>query len=291
MYDTLIDSVLETFARPDESERQFLERVQQADLRLKGNYATSSRVSDAIYADPEIRAAYLLRYLGHYTFQLADLLMALDGTPVRAMFARPQLRVASLCGGPCPEAIALASLQDPQPQRRLEVHVLDRNADDWADCWPIATAIAATYPGHADLRISGSAIDVLAPQLSTSEAEVLARTDVFTAMNCLNELLGVSEAALRRGLAARLDGLPSGAVVLASDLAGYLACERGLTVLHQLLEERGARILLAELNRATPHEAENRLEPPRRISWMYGQANRNNFRIFVKQLRLAALLP
>lgn len=291
MYDTLIDSVLDTFARPDEPERQFLERVQQADLRLRGNYATSSRVSDAIYADPEIRAAYLLRYLGHYTFQLADLLMALDATPVRALFARPHLRVVSLCGGPCPEAIALASLQDPQPGRRLEVHVLDRNAQDWADCWPIATAIAGTYPGHADLRISGSAMDVLAPQLSASEAAVLARADVFTAMNCLNELLGVSEAALRQGLAARLDALPSGAVVLASDLAGYAACERGLTALHQLLEERGAQILLAELNRATPHEAENRLTPPPRIAWMYGQANRNNFRIFVKQLRLAALLP
>ncbi len=291
MYDTLIDSVIDTFARPGETEREFLERVQQADIRLRSNYATSSRVSDAIYADPVIRAAYLLRYLGHYTFQLADLLMALETTPVRALFARPQLRVVSLCGGPCPEAIALASLQDPQPGRRLDVHVLDRNAEDWADCWPIATAIADTYPGHAQLHITGSPVDVLSPQLSAAEGAALARADVFTAMNCLNELLGVGEAALRRGLAARLDALPFGAAVLASDLAGYAACERGLIALHQLLVERGARILLAELNRAEPHEAENRLTPPPRIAWMYGQANRNNFRIYVKQLHLAALLP
>jgi hypothetical protein len=61
-------------------------------------------------------------------------------------------------------------------------------------------------------------------------------------------------------------------------------------MLLDLLMERQATILLAELDPRQPHEMENRFELPARISWIYSGENENRFRIFVKQLRLAAIL-
>lgn len=80
MYERLIPEVLRTFSAPGESERAFLERVQQADMALSGMYRTGRAVSADPYAQSITRAAYLLRYLGHYTLQLGDLLTDLEGT-------------------------------------------------------------------------------------------------------------------------------------------------------------------------------------------------------------------
>ncbi len=71
----------------------------------------------------------------------------------------------------------------------------------------------------------------------------------------------------------------------------YLASETGLRLLHELLLAAGAEILLAELDRQNPHEAQNRFICPQRIAWMYGEATGNIFRIWTRQLRLAAVLP
>ncbi len=104
-------------------------------------------------------------------------------------------------------------------------------------------------------------------------------------MNCLNELVGLGIERLRHRLAA----LPSGALVLARDLAGYPDCTQGMTLLWELLLEREATILLND--RGEVHAMAKRLGVPPRISWMYGAADQNRFRLHVKQIRLAAALP
>jgi hypothetical protein len=109
-------------------------------------------------------------------------------------------------------------------------------------------------------------------------------------MNCLNELVGLDAEGLRRGLALRLDALSPGTLVLASDLAGYGDCARGLRMLHELLQERGATTLQAQLDSNSPHVSQNRYDIPERIAWIYSGENKNRFRIFVRQLRLAALI-
>ena len=291
MYERLIPEVLRTFSAPGESERAFLGRVQQADMALSGMYRTCRAVSADPYAQPITRAAYLLRYLGHYTLQLGDLLTDLEGSSAGPILWREHLRVAALCGGPCPEAIALDSLHAQAGGQRITVQVLDRHARTWSDCWPIAEAIAADYPEHPEVTIDGIAIDLLQQGLSGTERRALNRAHVFTAMNCLNELMGAEASALRRGLQTRLAALPAGALVLASDQSNYPASETGLRLLHELLLEAGAEILLAELDRQTPHKAQNRFTCPQRIAWMYGEATCNIFRIWTKQLRLAAVLP
>lgn len=290
MYKRLIPAVIDTFSHPGETERAFLERLQQADIRLRKNFATDAPVESEPYAEPILRSAYLFRYLGHYTLQLGDLLNDLEGTPAAEVLARPQLNLAALCGGPCPEAIALASLHQQAGGRRLSATVLDLHADAWADCWPISTAIARAYPVHPDVTITGLQVDLLRPSLSAAERGVLGDAQVFTTMNCLNELVGLDADRVRRALAERLDALAPGTLVLASDQAKYDDCERGLQMLHQLLEERGAVILLAELRRSEAHVAQNRFKTPEWIAWIYGAETNNIFRIWVRQLRLAALI-
>lgn len=290
MYEQLIPAVIDTFSRPGERERDFLLRLRAADIRLRGNYATSGPVSSGPYAEPILRAAYLLRYLGHYSLQLGDLLRDLEGSAAADVLALPDLRLAALCGGPCPEAIALAALHSQAGGRCLQVDVLDRHAEAWADCWPITTAIIGHYPGHPKARIEGVATDLLKPALPPQEQRRLQMAQVFTSMNCLNELMGVDAQGLQRGLAMRLDALPPGTLVLASDLAAYSDCARGLRMLLELLRERQATVLLAELDPGRPHEMENRFDTPERIAWIYSGENENRFRIFVKQLRLAAIL-
>ncbi|MDM7954093.1 MAG: hypothetical protein QUV07_12880 [Cyanobium sp. CZS 25K] len=290
MYDRLIPEVIRTFSAPGEIERTFLERVREADIRLTRGFRTNGPVPSDRYADPSLRAAYLLRYLGHYSLQLGDVLSALKDTRAEPVLAREELRLVALCGGPCPEAIALAALHQQAGGRRLEVDVLDRNAAHWADCWPISSAIAHAYPEHPEVRIRGLAIDLLQPGLSAAERERLGRVHVFTAMNCLNELIGLGAARVHAGLESRLAALPSGTLVLASDQANYTDCEKGLQLLHGLLLERRTVILLAELNKAGAHHACNGFDEPKRISWMYGPENRNRFRKHTYQIRLAALL-
>ena len=291
MYDLLIPEVIRTFSAFEEAERPFLERVRQADIRLSHGYRTGGTVTSEPYREPILRAAYLLRYLGHYSLQLGDLLVAIEGTGAERVLARSELRLAALCGGPCPEAIALASLHQQAGGRRLQVDVLDRHASHWADCWPITVAIAHAYPAHPQVQIRGLGIDLLQPGLTTAERERLGRADVFTAMNCLNELIGLGAARVRTGLQTRLAALRQGTLVLASDQAGYRSCEQGIQLLHQLLEERGAEILLAEMDPTQPHRAENRFALPARIAFLYGDEGKNRFRIRTRSLRLAALLP
>ncbi|WP_411872044.1 hypothetical protein [Vulcanococcus limneticus] len=292
MYEVLIPRVLEAFARPDEAEQDFLRRVQASDVRLQQQYRTQRRVGSEIYADPMIRAAYLLRYLGHYTLQLGDVLTGLDGNPeAAAVLSQPHLQATALCGGPGPELIALAALHAQLGGSSLALSVLDHNARHWADCWPIAQAIANTYPRHPAVSIQGLATELLAPAVSPWERELLQQTQVMTAMNCLNELVGHGRARLETALRQRLDALPAGALVLASDQAFYGACEAGIQLLHALLVERGARILLADITKAQCHSVANRFQVPGRIAWIYGAEQNNRFRVHVQQLRLAARMP
>lgn len=289
MYDLLIPGVLEQFTPAATTESGFLEQVQQADIRLVKHFRTHGPVSPEIYTDPLIRVAYLLRHLGHYTLQMGDLLTALDGRPeVAAVLGRRRLRLAALCGGPCPEAIALACLHRQLGGVVMDVTVLDRNASHWDDCWPITGAIAGSYPEHPSVRITGVGTDLFSATMAAAERRALAGADVFTTMNCLNELVGLGIGRVRQGLRRRLALLRSGTLVLASDQAGYGDCTRGLTLLRQLLEEQGARILLDDQGQV--HAVENRLELPQGIAWMYGAANENRFRVKVKTLRLAAVL-
>lgn len=290
MYEQLIPAVIDTFSLPGELERDFLLRLRAADIRLRRNYATSAAVSSEPYAEPILRAAYLLRHLGHYSLQLGDLLKDLEGSAAEPVLALPELRLAALCGGSCPEAIALAALHSQAGGRRLQVDVLDRHAEAWSDCWPITTGIIRHYPGHPEVRIEGVSTDLLTSSLSPQEHRRLQVAQVFTSMNCLNELVGVDAQGLQRGLAIRLDALSPGTLVLASDLAGYSDCARGLKMLLDLLTERGAVVLLAEVDPSRPHEMENRFDIPERISWIYSGRNENRFRIWVKQLRLAAIM-
>ncbi|MCT0212427.1 MULTISPECIES: hypothetical protein [unclassified Synechococcus] len=292
MYELLIPRVIGAFSKPQEPERVFLKRVQKADVRMRQNYKSQQTIGSAIYEDPSVRAAYLLGYLGHYSLQLGDVLTALDGQPeAAAVLCQPHLRVAALCGGPAPEAIALAALHSQLRGESLEVTVFDRNALHWQDCWPISQEVANHYPTHPQVRISGQSVDLVATPMGPKERAVLGRCQVLTAMNCLNELYGLGVEHLRRALAERLDVLPPGALVLASDQANYPDCERGLAVLHELLQERQAKVHLADLKRSEAHVVANRFGLPERISWMYGPENENNFRVWVRQLRLAACLP
>ena len=289
MYDLLIPRVLEQFAPADMTERGFLEEVQQADVRLGAHFRTRGPVSPEIYTDPLIRAAYLLRYLGHYTLQLGDLLTALDGSPeVTAVLRRPHLRLIALCGGPCPEAIALSCLHHQLGGIDMDVTVLDRNASHCNDCWPIISAIASSYPEHPKVRIKGVGIDLFNEAIAPDERCALAEAQVVTTMNCLNELVGLGSERVRAGLRQRLSELKAGTLVLASDQAGYGDCTRGMNLLRELLQEHGAQILLDDQGQA--HEVANRLMVPQRIAWMYGVANENRFRVHVKTLRMAALL-
>lgn len=290
MYEQLIPAVIETFSLPGETERDFLLRLRAADIRLRRNYATSAAVSCEPYAEPILRAAYLLRYLGHYTLQLGDLLRDLEGSAAEPVLALPELRLAALCGGSCPEAIALAALHRQAGGCHLQVDVLDRHAGAWSDCWPITTAIIRQYLGHPETRIEGLDTDLLKPLLPQEECRRLQMAQIFTSMNCLNELVGVDAHGLLRGLEMRLDALSPGTLVLASDLAAYGDCARGLRMLLDLLRERQATVLLAELDPGRAHEMANRFDTPKRIAWIYSSENKNNFRIHVKQLRLAAIL-
>lgn len=289
MYDTLIPAVIDTFSRAGECEETFLERVREADIHLSNSFRTG-RVVVVDYHDPLIRAAYLLRYLGHYTHQLGDLLVDLEGTAAEQVLRRPDLRLAALCGGPCPEAIALACLHQDLGGQRLQAYVLDREAFCWQDCWPISQRIAGSYPSHRSVAIAGISVDLFQEELTPLESSRLESVDVFTALNCLNELIGIDERKLMEGLHARLALLPAGTLVLASDQAGYAACERGLNLLHRMLTDRQATILISQIDPAAPVVAENRYRVPDRIAWLYSGETENRFRIRNRQLRLAALL-
>ena len=81
MLDHLLDAVLERHTAPGESEALVLARIRQADSRLTELYRHRDVMALDAYADPLIRAAYLLRYLPHYTLQIGDLLRALTAAP------------------------------------------------------------------------------------------------------------------------------------------------------------------------------------------------------------------
>lgn len=297
MQNQLLDEVLARHRRPGESEADVLIRLRQADSALTELYRREDVEAGEAYADPLIRAAYLLRYHPHYTLQLGDLLNSLEGSvELAALFSRPRLRHVALCGGPAPEPIALAVLHAQAGGRQLHTTVLDLQAASWRDCWPLSASAAEAFAGHAEVVIDGRYTD-LAELPRLLERRLLAHCQLLTLMNGLNELMRLGRERLRRSLAARLDALPGGAVVLCSDQANYAACEQGMALLRDLLERRGARFLLERVSRGEAHAMSNRFDLSPRLQGIYGQGEddggpaTNNYRIHVHQLQLAAVLP
>lgn len=296
MQNQLLDEVLARLRRSGESETDVLQRLRQADARLTGLYRCEAVEARDGYADPLIRSAYLLRYLPHYTLQLGDLLASLEGEQdLAAVLSQPVLRHVALCGGPAPEPIALAVLHAQGGGRRLQSTVLDRQASDWSDCWPLSARLAEVFADHPDVQIEGHSTD-LTQLPCEQESHLLSRCQVLTLMNALNELMRIGPWRLRRNLRARLAALPAGAVVLISDQANYPACQQGMVLLRDLLERQGARVLLERVCRGEAHARSNRFDLSPRLQGVYGQDQgdggpaTNNYRIHVHQLQLAAVL-
>jgi hypothetical protein len=297
MLEHLLDAVLDRHTAPGESEAEVLARIRRADSRLTDLYRRRDVMALDAYADPLIRAAYLLRYLPHYTLQIGDLLRALEGdAQVAAIFSQPRLQHMAFGGGPAPEAIALAVLHQQGGGTHLHTKVLDQRANQWSDCWPISCRLAMAYSEHPGVEISGLQGDLSRPPAAT-ESALLAGARVLSLMNVLNELMAPGAAPLRTALAQRLGALPSGALVLISDQAFYERCVEGMQLVKDLLSELGARILIS---RTVPQEAvawANRFELSPRLRQVYGQSAgasgpaTRNYRIRIHSLQLAALMP
>lgn len=293
----LLEALLPHLRQNGESEQAVLLRLRQADARLTELYRRGAVEASAGYADPLIRAAYLLRYLPHYTLQIGDLLASLEGSPELAVvLSLPSLRHAALCGGPAPEPIALAVLHAQDGGRHLHSTVLDRQASAWSDCWPLSASLAEAFADHTEVLIDGHSSD-LSQMPSQQEIQLLGQCQLLTLMNALNELMRIGTWRLRRNLLARLAALPAGAVVLCSDQANYPACQQGMALLRELLHRQGARILMERVSRREAHEMSNRFDLIPRLQGLYGQSDRDgspptkNYRIHVHQLQLAAVLP
>lgn len=297
MLDHLLDAVLSRHTIPGETEGQVLARLRVADSRLTPLFATADVRAAEAYRDPLIRAAYLLRYLPHYTLQMGDLLRALEGDEaVSQLFAGPHLRHLALCGGPAPEPIALAVLHQQGGGQWLQTTVVDQGAAHWCDCWPISASVASSFSRHPRVEIGGLWGDLAQVPQANERAE-LAQTQVLTLMNALNELMRIGERTLEHSLAARLDDLPAGALVLVSDQALYNRTVEGLALFKRLLLARGARLVCARLQRAERHEIANRFQLSSRLRSVYGQGAGPSgpatryYRVWNRSLQLAAVLP
>jgi len=292
--DHLLDAVLARHT--GESQALVLWRLRVADSRLTPLFASTDVQAAEAYSDPLIRAAYLLRYQPHYTLQMGDLLRALEGdAAVSHLFAGPHLRHLALCGGPAPEPIALAVLHQQGGGQWLQTTVVDQGAAHWSDCWPISSSVAMSFSCHPRVEIGGIRGD-LAQLPQASELAVLAETQVLTLMNALNELMRIGERALKRTLMARLEALPAGALVLVSDQARYDRTVEGMALLRRLLQARGARFVLARIQKEDRHEIANRFQLSPRLRQVYGQEASpsgpftRRYRIWNRNLQLVAVL-
>jgi hypothetical protein len=297
MQNHLLDQIIAHFGQAEDTEPTILQRLRHADSVFATQYATASVDASAAYGEPWVRAAYLLRYLPHYTLQLGDLLQTLEGNAaVSAILSRPQLRHAALCGGPAPEPIALAVLHAQAGGQELMSTVLDRQADVWRDCWPLSASTAKAFSGHRSVQIDGRYTDLAQPPV-VSEQTLLASCQVLTMMNCLNELMSMGSERLRQQLMQRLQALAPGSLVLITDQANYIPCERGMAMLQELLEGMGARILVARTTKEDCHMMANRFDRSPRLVGVYGRAAdqdgpfTKNYRVNNSALQLAAVLP
>ena len=290
MYDLLIDLTIQNFSNPGESEEGFMKRMSLADPKLKSNY-TRSNVSCEPYSEGSSRAAYLLRYLGHYTLQLGGLLKALEGNQaVVDVITLPELNVACLCGGPCPEAIAISLLHSQAKGRRLRALCLDKQAKFWEDCWHISEKIATHYGSHPHVSIKGEGTDMLSYEQKEKERNFLKRANILTLMNCLNELIvNGKETGRLESLYNRLKQLQPGALILLSDQSEYTGNQDSLRdFCNFLVQDLGAEIVVCD-EKIHWQNRFNSNQPPSRISSIYGHDN-NYFRIHQRNLQLAAIV-
>ena len=297
MQNQLLEAVVARHRRPGESDATLLQRLRLADSQLTALYRRNDVDASAGYDDPLVRAAYLLRYMPHYTLQLGDLLRDLEGDPdVARLFCRPLLRHASLCGGPAPEAIALAVLHAQAGGQQLHSMVLDRQAQQWSDCWEVAASIAHRHCHHPSVVIEGHTTN-LARICSPQERDLLNGCQLLTLMNAFNELMLIGSDRLQRQLEMRLACLKPGALVLIGDQANYVRCQQGMALLRRMLEAMGARILIARTCLADAAYVANRFQLHPKLRTVYGRSGNDGgpqtklYRINNTQLQLAAVLP
>lgn len=185
------------------------------ELRL--GYRTAGRQVRLNYTR-ELTEAYLLAYYPHYV-RMAEASLRVIGPE---FFDRSALRVCLVGAGPAPEAVAVGHrLQaDAGASSQLELTVVDRANDGWTWARVVSVESVLAHYWQGQVSVRPITADLREPEIIDQISGVAADTDLVIFQNCLNEI-GDDSTHLHAGVRALVGALPSGAVVVMSDLDNY----------------------------------------------------------------------
>lgn len=126
MYQAIMDELRSLFSKTHLSEREYSLSLKLAAIQLWNSYQRGAGIAAAAnYADPDVQAAYMLRYFLPYSMIVSEILRRHCIT----LASRRTVNAAIFGGGPAPEALSIARTiisAAPRPQA-LNITVYDHN--------------------------------------------------------------------------------------------------------------------------------------------------------------------
>lgn len=171
------------------------------------------------YSNPEIQAAYLIRYYPHYVQMTLEILRLF---PELFTFGR-QIKACFFGAGPCPEIAGLAQFltEHCQETESLIVHIYDIAAEAWKPSREITKNFVVPQLWQGQISGTVNNLDLCLANVFKAEpiAKIISNCDIFIFQNCLNEIWNTS--ATQENINFLLDCAPLNSFIIINDLSSY----------------------------------------------------------------------
>ncbi|MBD2520622.1 hypothetical protein H6G93_37930 [Nostoc sp. FACHB-973] len=188
-----------------------------ASLQESAKYLWRSYRSNTVkvnYSDPQVQAAYLIRYYPHYVQMTLEILRL---SPEAFTFGQ-EINACFFGAGPCPEVAGLA--QFLTEHRQESESIIANIYDIAADTWTPSRAVTKDFvvPKLWKGKISGAVhhLDLCSANAFESIAEVISNSHLFIFQNCLNEIWNTS--ATKDNIRFLLERAPLNSFIIIGDL-------------------------------------------------------------------------
>ena len=193
----------------------YLKSLQNAAKYLWKSYRSNTVKVD--YSDPQVQAAYLIRYYPHYVQVTLEILRL---SP--EIFTFPEQINACFFGAcPCPEVAGLTQFltEHSQQTKSIIVQIYDIASEQWKLSPEVTKNFVVPKLWKGDISGVVRKLDLCSPNTFDPITEVISNCHLFIFQNCLNEIWNTSTT--QENIKSLLDCAPLNSFIIIGDLLAY----------------------------------------------------------------------
>jgi len=210
----------------------YLKSLQNAAKYLWKSYRSNTVKVD--YSDPQVQAAYLIRYYPHYVQMTLEILRL---SPEIFTFPE-QINACFFGAGPCPEVAGLTQFltEHSQQTKSIIVQIYDIASEQWKLSREVTKNFVVPKLWKGDISGVVRKLDLCSPNTFDPITEVISNCHLFIFQNCLNEIWNTSTT--QENIKFLLDRAPLNSFIIIGDLLAYDQNRRILEDIAKIANQR-----------------------------------------------------